>query len=83
MNEQEQIKSFIEQELLIGREIEVGYDDDLLLSGLVNSLGVMRLVAFTNENFDIEVPPEDITIEHFETINAIVNYLTSNNRSKP
>ncbi|GAB5491268.1 MAG: hypothetical protein Phog2KO_14830 [Phototrophicaceae bacterium] len=82
MNEQEQIKSFIEQELLIGREIEVGYDDDLLLSGLVNSLGVMRLVAFTNENFDIEVPPEDITIEHFETINAIVNYLTSNNRSK-
>ena len=78
MSEQEQIKSFIEQELLIGREIEVGYDDDLLLSGLVNSLGVMRLVAFTNENFDIEVPPEDITIEHFETINAIVNYLKSN-----
>lgn len=75
MTKQEQIKAFIENELLIGRDIEVGYDDDLLLSGLVNSLGVMRLVTFTQETFNVDVPADEITIENFETINAVVNFV--------
>ncbi len=75
MNEQEILKQFIEKELLGGRNLQVGYEDDLLLSGLVSSLGVMRLVAFTQERFAVQIPPEDITIEHFETIHAIVRYL--------
>lgn len=75
MSEQEILKQYIEQELLVGRNLQVGYEDDLLLSGLVSSLGVMRLVAFTQDRFGIQVPPEDIVIEHFETIQAIVRYL--------
>ena len=75
MTKQEQIKAFIENELLIGRDIEVGYDDDLLLSGLVNSLGVMRLVTFTQETFNVTIPADEITIENFETINAVVNFV--------
>jgi acyl carrier protein len=75
MNEQDILKQYIEQDLLVGRNIQIGYEDDLLLSGLVSSLGVMRLVAFTQERFGIQVPPEDIIIEHFETIQAIVRYL--------
>jgi acyl carrier protein len=75
MNEQDILKQYIEQDLLAGRNIQIGYEDDLLLSGVVSSLGVMRLVAFAQERFGIQVPPEDIIIEHFETIQAIVRYL--------
>lgn len=82
MVEHETIKSFIQEELLVGREIEVGYDDDLLMSGLVNSLGVMRLVSFTQDTFDVDIPADEITIENFETITAIVNFIKSRSKSE-
>lgn len=75
MTEQEQIKAFLENNLLAGRDVSLDDDDDLLLSGLINSLGVMRLVSFVQETFNIEVAPDEVTIENFETINAIANYV--------
>jgi acyl carrier protein len=38
-------------------------------------MGVMRLVSFVEENFHIKIPPEDIVIENFMDVKAIVNYV--------
>ena len=51
-------------------------DDDLLVGEIIDSLGMMRLVAFIEETFKIKVPLEDITIQHFRTVEAIDDYLT-------
>lgn len=75
MDRRNKLVGFIQDELVVTQDTTVGYDDDLLLSGLVNSLGVMRLVAFVESEFNITVPAEDITIEHFETVSAINSYL--------
>jgi acyl carrier protein len=76
MDRRETLKNFIVSDVLGGMTgIQLGYDDDLLLSGLINSLGVMRLVAFTQTQFGIEVPMEDVVIENFQTIEAIATYL--------
>ncbi|MCL4251849.1 MAG: acyl carrier protein [Anaerolineae bacterium] len=78
MNSHERLKTFIETRLLSGsKETALGFNDDLLLSGLINSLDVMRLVTFTAEEFKIEIPPEDVVIENFQSIDAIVNYVHS------
>ncbi len=69
----EKITRFIVDELLSG--MKVGEQDDLLLSGLVDSIGVMRLVAYIEEQAALQVPPEDVTIENFATIEAIGRYL--------
>jgi acyl carrier protein len=69
------LKRFIETELLAGAGGSLDYSDDLLLSGLVNSLGVMRLVSFTQEQFGVSIPAEDVIIEHFQTIDAIARYV--------
>jgi acyl carrier protein len=42
---------------------------------MVNSMGMLRLVAFIDDTWDIRVPPEDFTIENFRTIAAIDAYL--------
>ncbi|MEL7235818.1 MAG: acyl carrier protein [Chloroflexota bacterium] len=73
MDMREALKKFIETEIAVGTT--VAYDDDLLMTGLVNSLDVIRLVTFTQEQFGVTVPPEDVVIEHFQTIDAIANYL--------
>ena len=69
----DQIREFIVTELLAGRDI--GTDEDLLISGLVDSLGVMRLVTFIEDHLATPVPPEDVTIENFATIDTIGAYV--------
>ena len=65
---------FVEDEILRGMAT-ISSEEDLLLSGLVDSIGVMRLVAFIEETFEIQVPPEDVTIESFSTVDAISSYV--------
>lgn len=70
------IIKYIQNNLLIGKgEIELSPEDDLLASGLIDSMGVMRLVGFVEETFKIKIPPEDIVIENFMDVKAITNYV--------
>ena len=69
------IKSFIETDLLSGRRIDPG--ENLLLSGLVDSLGMMRLVAFIESHFGFKVPAGDVKLANFATLEAIADYVTA------
>ena len=61
--------------LLDSSQTELEADDDLLEDGLVDSLGVMRLITFIEVEFGYAVPPEDVTVDSFMSVSAIVNYL--------
>lgn len=52
-------------------------DDDLLADGLIDSLGMMKLVAFVEKEAQIKIPPEDMTLENFMTIDHILEYLAN------
>jgi acyl carrier protein len=67
------IRSFIVTSLLSGTDI--ADDDDLLLSGLLDSMSVMRLVLHLETEFRIKIPPEDVVIEHFTSVETITAYL--------
>ena len=67
---------YIEETLLSGRrEGGVSADTDLLTSGLLDSLGVMQLIWFIEQEFSVEVPPGDVTIENFQCVAKITEYL--------
>jgi acyl carrier protein len=76
MNTQESIKQYLTTELLRDNKT-LSVDDNLLISGLVDSLGVMRLISYVEQHFNIHVPPEDVTIEHFRSIRVIAEYVDS------
>ena len=50
-------------------------EDDLLNTGLVDSIGVVKLISYLEEEFKVEIPPDDMVIEHFISIDAIEKYL--------
>ena len=76
MNKESELIEFIAQDLLRGRpDVSIDAEDDILGSGLVDSLGVMRIVAFIEKRYEVKVPPEDVRIEHFLSVNHIVSYL--------
>lgn len=75
---QQQIITYIETELLAGQENpNLTADEDLLTTGLIDSLGTMKLIAFLEETYDITVPAEDMTIEYFMTVNDMAEYIAA------
>lgn len=69
------IQEFIEKDLLSGQSVSTG--EDLLTTELLDSLSVMRLVAFIDKKLGIRVPPKDLTLKNFSTIDSIAEYLSS------
>ena len=49
----------------------LGDEDDLIDTGVVDSLGIFQLIAFLEERFGIKIGDEEITPENFGTIAAI------------
>lgn len=69
------LRDYIHTTLLGGRAVDD--DEELLLSGMVDSLGVMSLVSFVEQTFNIKVPLEDVTLENLCSIEAISTYADS------
>ena len=64
--------------LLDSSQFELAVDDDLLEDGLVDSLGIMKLLAYIESEFGFAVPAQDVTVETFMSVDAIVAYLEPN-----
>jgi len=64
-------------EQLLNNELEevLEADDDLLGDGILDSLGMMKLILFIEKEYDTKVPPQDMVIENFMTVNHITKYL--------
>ncbi len=50
-------------------------EDDLLGSGLLGSMDMMRVVEFLERTYDFRVPPQDMAIENFMTVSAMAGYV--------
>mgnify|MGYP001819347025 CR=1 FL=1 len=69
------LTQFITSELGVEAGTTLTPETDLLEGSIVDSMGIMRLVAFIEAEFGYVVPPQDVIIEHFATINLIAEYL--------
>lgn len=53
------------------RGVDVKDGDDIFVMGVVNSLFAMQLVEFIERRFNVEIGPDDLSMDNFRTINAI------------
>jgi acyl carrier protein len=71
------IQRYIADELLVGKKALIGPDDSLVSSGVLDSLTLLQLIAFIEEQFAITVQDEEMALENFQTINSIVSFVIS------
>jgi acyl carrier protein len=73
---EQQVRQFVAQNLLFS---ENGYpfDDDasFLQEGIIDSLGVMELIAFAEKTFRIKVDPNEVVPDHFDSISRLAGYI--------
>ena len=74
-NDTSVISDFICEQLLNNHPVE--RDENLLLSGLLDSLSVVKLMFFLEETFQITIPPQDVTIANMASVDAISQYLST------
>lgn len=69
-----ELLAFIEGEVAMNDE-PLAAETDLLLTGTVDSLGVIRITHWLEERTGVPVPPGDVTVENFQSVAAIATYV--------
>jgi acyl carrier protein len=75
MDTRDILLDYIRTEILKGRNVDLSPDDNLLDTGVLDSLGILQLVAFSDERLGIQIPDEDVVYENFYSVNALADYL--------
>jgi acyl carrier protein len=72
----EELRAYIVSEFLPGESLGNLKDDTpLRTSGVLDSMGLLRLVSFVESQYAIELEAHETSIENFDTIDAIANLI--------
>lgn len=69
------LMEYIKNDILRNRNAKLNEDDDLLSSGILDSLGILQLVSFIEKTFGIRIPDEDVVFDNFQSVSAMTAYL--------
>ena len=68
----DQIREFIQENLASVKGITSFRDDESLMdSGVIDSLGIFRLVTFLEESFGVRIGDEEINPDNLKTVDTI------------
>jgi acyl carrier protein len=65
---------FVKESLLRGEQ-DVGPEDSLIDRGIIDSIGLMQLMAFIEERTNMRIPDHYITPDNFQSVVAIEEML--------
>ena len=77
MGTKDLIKEFIRSELVRNKEIASSLEttDDLIDTGIIDSLGIQKLLAYLESTFSIHIADDELIPDNFQTIEAIYMFL--------
>jgi acyl carrier protein len=69
-----EIRTFLVDNFLLGRKEKLR-DDELLLGNVVDSTGVVELVVFLQEHFEVTVEDEEVNPENLGSVQNAVAFI--------
>lgn len=70
-----QIQSFIVRTFPAARKRNINENVQLLESGIIDSLGVLDVVAFLEKSFTIKISDEELTPDNFASIKRLTDFV--------
>ncbi len=71
----ERIRKFIIEHIPKARQLEIQDDEQLLENGLLDSLGILDVVTYLEEEFGISVSDDELTPDNFQSIRTMFVYV--------
>jgi len=75
-NVPEEIRRFVINSFLFGKDgAAFSNDDSFLEKGIVDSTGILELIGFLEERFQIKVADEDLLPENLDSVNRVAAFV--------
>ena len=69
------IRSFILKKFPAARRLDLKDDLPLLESGIIDSLGVLDVVGFLEQRFNVKIDDDELTPDNFANIKRLVSFV--------
>ena len=73
------IKTFLARQFPLTKN--VGNNEPLLKNGLIDSLGILEVVTFVENEFGIVVSDEELVPDNFGSVHSVANFVQVKTRS--
>ena len=66
---------YIGSELMDAPVDDLDRDEELLVSGLLDSLAIAQLIDYLEQRTGLDIPPQDLVADNFRSVSAMLTYL--------
>lgn len=74
-NIQSQIHKFLYENFIFDGQIKIDENASLLENGIVDSTGILELIMFIEETFQIEVQDDEVIPQNLDSIANLINFI--------
>jgi acyl carrier protein len=71
----DELLAFVNTHVNLDPSVEIVGDTDLLLTGLVDSVGVIEIVGWLQDEAGIDIDPMDVVLDNFQTVDAMTAFV--------
>ena len=71
----DEIRQFITEKFLLNSGDDLDDDMSLLETNTVDSVGILEIVGFIENHFNLKIEDEELTAENLDSINKIVRFI--------
>jgi acyl carrier protein len=75
MEFKQSIQSFFEENFMVEFPPEFDDKDSFLENGIIDSTGVLELIMFLEETYNIKVEDNEVTPENLDSLHALSNFI--------
>jgi acyl carrier protein len=77
-----ELRSFLAENFLLGDEFRgLPGSASLIEAGIIDSTGVLELVGFLEETYDIEITDSELVPENLDSIDKVVGFVNAKRNS--
>ncbi|MBU2677385.1 MAG: acyl carrier protein [Woeseia sp.] len=80
-NTTNQIHGWLIGNFPLAKKRNVGVDESLLETGIIDSLGTLEVVLYLEEEFGVVVTDDEMVADHFESVRSIATFVDSKSRA--
>ena len=70
------VQQFIRKNFIFDDKMQFGDDQSLLRTGIVDSTGILELIAFLEVTFNVKFADNELVADNFDSLNKIISFMT-------
>ncbi len=73
-----EVREYVVENFLLGEEEdELSDSESFLESGLIDSTGILEVIAFLEETYDVEIEDEEMIPENLDSVQRVARFIAS------